>query len=125
MSLQGKIGIWLDDERDPRTEEWRELARSQSRGADRILWAESVEEFKVEIERVLANEGATLHAVMFDIYLGYDQPSGHDALAWLEEQVVSRDIPRFHPSCHSHAERSERFKLRAGFYRLKAHWKAR
>lgn len=117
-----KVAVWLDDERDPRSRQWQDKAQAESNGAERIVWADSVDAFEEEVERVVL-DGDELVACMFDINLGSWSRDGHDAFAWFEGYVKEMNLPEVKLSCHSMATREERFKMKRGFHRLLTYWR--
>ena len=117
-----KVAIWLDDERDPKSDEWKHLVTYRKRGAERVIWAADADAFEVEVERAVL-DGHTITSVMFDIYLGYGYRTGHEAFAWLESYVKEMGLPPFRLYCHSQASLEERFQLKTAFRRLQAYWK--
>lgn len=111
MTRPQKIAIWLDDERDPAKHGFfTQTSRVQ------VIWVRTVPEFKKAFL-----EATNLCCVSFDNDLGRLDGEGKDAYNWMEEEVVTRNLPSFSLRAHT-MNPSARIYLEQAFKKLCTFW---
>ena len=116
-----RIGIWLDDFRDPKALRHQELFKSYD--TDEILWAKGFDEFQDIINDIVKNPGdRVLHSVFFDNDLG-DRFSreGRHAFTWLENLIHEHELHRIllYAQTDNGAAKQELYR---GFNALDRYW---
>lgn len=121
-----KIGVWLDDYRDPFGSSSHTHALEESE-ADEIIWVLDVDAFRKVVLEVLeerGGKGRELCGLFFDNDLG-DLPGreGHNAFNWFEELCHERDVPPVFLYCQS-SNSSAKQGMEQGFASLRAYWES-
>lgn len=119
-----RVGVWLDDYRDPK-QSLSHTAAIEESGADRIVWVLDIDGFRKTVLELLEDSpgsGLELCALFFDNDLG-DRPGreGHNAFDWFEELCHERPVPPVFLYCQS-SNTSARQSLELGFKALRTYW---
>ena len=102
--MDKEIVFWVDDERDPFSKEWNQVATNKEyiHGKPMIIWAKSYHEF-VRYMDIATNNGGSVwfpSLVCFDHDLGSEE-TGLDCAKYLVNACMEHNIDLPHYSCHS------------------------
>lgn len=120
-----KIGVWLDDFRDPAKARGEHAWAIQDSGADEIVWVKNYDDFTKLVQELLDEaplQERVLCALFFDNDLGDSlKREGHHAFNWFEEICHERDIaPVFLYTQSSNTPANE--GMIRGFSALQRYW---
>jgi hypothetical protein len=113
--------IWLDDERNPVDAVWSSYI-SKKVDAANVLWVKNRKEFQKEFENLFI-QGKIL-AVFFDNDLGSLEKGeeGKDCFSWMEEYVVTGDIPHTFYCFIQSSNSSAKLSMSLGIQSLYKYW---
>lgn len=120
-----KIGVWLDDYRDPNHAAPAHAQAIRDSGVDEIVWVTDYDEFKVVVRKLLDDaplRERVLCALFFDNDLGDALGrEGHHAFNWFEELCHERTVaPVFLYTQSSNSSASK--GMIQGFAALQRYW---
>jgi len=119
-----RVALWLDDNRDPHSNEWREYARSRANGGT-VLWVKSCDALDQASVDIFTDPDRNLVAAMFDYDLSTTDTSGENggyAFGLLKDNVMDFGAPPFELSTQTNSTHGRQL-LERGFGTLREYWR--